>query len=313
MKTTNENQPSPLLNRSAEEWAAEAFASQGYYVSPQLIPAELCRSMMDSFAQEVKTYRGGLMRVTTARTEEHYISDEGLMVNPILNIHQLNKELFPEFRRTAMTLLSYSRIQSVISELIQDVPVLIQSGYFESSLGSVPHIDSYFFDSEDSALLACWIALEDISPNAGQLIVYPESHKLGFIGAYSNEVNRQFQNYEDMAKEIVHSSQIDKIPPSLSKVVECRKLLNNLIHKSGLAPFTPKLKRGDVVFFSSKTIHGSEIPNQGSSYLSRNSLVAHFAPMSQDLIRYGTERSKLKPYTENGIQVEAFNLGNKIS
>ena len=304
MKTTKAHTLANVEGETPEANHSELFDSQGYFLASKLIPEELCISLIDSFKRNIKPFKGGLNRVTTAKSEPHHISDHGLIVNPILNVHHLEQKSFDEVRISVLNILSQDSVQQYAAEFTSDIPVLIQSGYFESSLGSVPHIDSYFFDSKNQTLVACWIALEDIDQGSGQFSVYPGSHRLGIAGAYSEDVFQKFHAYEEMAKDILKSSQIKREDPPLSQVIDCRKLLDEIIKQAELKPFKPELKRGDVVFFSSKTIHGSDMPSRDAENLSRHSLIAHFTPQGQKLIRYGVQETDLDHYTEYGMQIE---------
>jgi phytanoyl-CoA hydroxylase len=119
---------------------------------------------------------------------------------------------------------------------------------FDANTETPPHQDWWYLDSVPNGnLIAAWIALEDIDEHAGRFFVIPESHRV---------------RLHDTEKTMPHSDWL----------VRVRRYFDD--HRAQVA--APALKKGDVLFWNSRTIHGS-LPTVDRNY-SRKSLTAHFLP-----------------------------------
>jgi phytanoyl-CoA hydroxylase len=96
-------------------------------------------------------------------------------------------------------------------------------------------------------LVGAWIALEDIAEDAGRFFVLPGSHQLDF------EAGRPGKTHAEWLREIG-----DYVKQHPEKVA------------------APALLAGDVLFWNSRTVHGS-LPTKDPRH-SRKSLTAHFLP-----------------------------------
>ena len=76
----------------------------------------------------------------------------------------------------------------------------------------------------------------------------------------------------------------------------------------------PALKKGDVLFWHGKTIHGS-LPTTQPQY-SRSSFTAHYMPVSRSLLQLQVRQKRLNLREVNGMKVnfpkDQNKLGNKI-
>ena len=80
---------------------------------------------------------------------------------------------------------------------------------------------------------------------------------------------------------------------TLKKVAKGNRILQDLVEEAGLKKYIPEMKKGDVLFFSSKTLHGSNYPQGGTT---RNSCTAHFLPCKgTNTLKYGTLLEKENP------------------
>ena len=112
------------------------FRENGYCIGRNIILPEHCRELIALFQKEVKPFGGMILRSTTALREIHYFSESGLMTNPILNVHDMDQVLFTGFTQKAISMLAANTLQKAVTSLIQDKPVLVQSVFYESSMGS---------------------------------------------------------------------------------------------------------------------------------------------------------------------------------
>jgi phytanoyl-CoA hydroxylase len=143
---------------------------------------------------------------------------------------------------------------------------LVQSMYFEGNSETWPHQDTYYLDSEAiGTMAACWYALEDIDAGAGRFFVLPGSHKIDMVKNGKNfDVAFNHSRYKELVKKII-----------IDKQLEFR------------APF---LRKGDILFWNAKLIHGSLRTSRPG--FSRSSLTSHFIPASHRFLQF---QSKIKP------------------
>ncbi|HEY9870104.1 MAG TPA: phytanoyl-CoA dioxygenase family protein, partial [Candidatus Obscuribacterales bacterium] len=159
------------------------YDKYGYVVVRRLIPEELCQAVLAAYGREVKPYDGFLYRQpSSGRAERHVFSEHGHLLNSILNLQDLDPRSFAAFRAAGLKVFSDARLQKVVSALLGESGVLVQSMFFEGNPVTWAHQDTYYLDSTAlGRLVAAWIALEDIRPGAGRFYVYPESHKIDLV------------------------------------------------------------------------------------------------------------------------------------
>jgi hypothetical protein len=158
----------------------------------------------------------------------------------------------------ARQIIFSKRIERFLTLLFERPALATQTLYFRWGSGQEMHQDSAFVKiSSPLQLAASWIALEDISPDTGELEYYVGSHRL-----------------EDYLFE--HTS---KWMPAHS--AEYRPYVDSLHKRSsdrGLKRERFLAKKGDVLLWSADLAHG------GSSYIdrgiTRKSLVTHYCPVS---------------------------------
>ncbi len=285
----------PLLEDAKA--ARHFFREKGYLIARNLIPATACKGVLSAFQTNIKPSDALFMRQTTTRAEKHNLSAHGLMTNPMLDVHEITEPEHQLFRDAALDVFTSSGLNKALSALLDDEPVMVQSMYFESSRGTDAHVDSHFIDAtEPGRLIGAWIAVQDIDELGGRFCVYPESNRLAEDGVFDAEVTQVAQEYERQSLSVIRGYQLEKKSFSLKEVTKTRRLLMQLIKQSGVRVFAPPMNEGDVLFFSSQTLHGSLKPGaptlepgelgQGQGQYSRNSLTCHWVPKQQGLMRY---------------------------
>jgi ectoine hydroxylase-related dioxygenase (phytanoyl-CoA dioxygenase family) len=144
------------------------------------------------------------------------------------------------------------RIGMVLSDLLEDQPVMINTLNFDKGSQQIDHLDTlYMTPVSELGLVATWMALEDATADAGPLRYYPGSNHIphyrfstGSFHQYDAEVE-QFSDY--MAGEV---------------------------EKRGLEEQRFIAEQGDLFIWHALLLHGgSEICNPE---LTRNSLVTHY-------------------------------------
>ena len=248
----------PALDGETER--ARYFREQGYLVRRGLIDPSLCEHAMQCFAREIKPYRGFLYRQASANPERHRLDTAGHVMNSLLNPVSVDGRRFPAFRAASEELLSQPALFEAVQELQGEPGILVQSMYFEGNPATWPHQDCYYLDSERSgALIGAWIALEDIDERAGRFYVVPGSQNLD-LGVNAGRLNIA-ENHD-----------------------RYKRTVSEAIDAGGLERRAPALARGDVLLWSSRTIHGALPPLDDAH--TRNSYTAHFLPSSTRFMQY---------------------------
>jgi phytanoyl-CoA hydroxylase len=257
--------------------AKEYLAAEGYVVIRKLIDPALCTVIRDSFELEVKTYKGFLYRQTTARAERNRFNTLGHVMNPLLNLQDLDPARFSRLRRESLRAFTAPAVTAALHEQFGEDPKLVQTMYFEGNSATWAHQDTYYLDSEHiGSMVAGWFALEDIHPGAGRFFIYPRSH---LVDVRKNGGDFDIAFHHERYKALI---------------VE-------VINRNGLELRAPALEAGDVLFWAAKTIHGSLGTLQ--TQRTRQSLTAHYIPKSH---RYLSLQSFFKPlrlHEHDGIQV----------
>lgn len=253
------------------------YDREGYVVVRDLIAHAACDQMRAVFDEEVKPFDGFIYRQASANPERHVRTPHGYMLNSILNIHAVDPRFFPTFRKRGADLITSASLQSAVKALLGEPGKIVQSMYFEGNPSTWAHQDTYYLDSEKlGMMMGVWIALEDIEPGAGRFFIYPRSHLIDLA-----------MNKGSMSIASNHSGY--------------KKLVLDIIRQNGLECRAPALRKGDVLFWSSKTIHGSMETTQPDR--SRSSVTAHYIPQSTRFLQYQTRIKPLNLSTINGMQV----------
>jgi phytanoyl-CoA hydroxylase len=263
------------------------YEAEGYVVVRGLLEHAACDQMRAVFDDEVKPFDGYIYRQASANPERHVRTGHGYMLNSILNVHAVDPRLFPRFRRAGSNLITSTALQGVVSALLGEPGKIVQSMYFEGNPATWAHQDTYYLDGEKlGAMTAAWIALEDIEPGAGRFFIYPRSHLIELA-----------LNKGEMSIASNHAGY--------------KKLVLDIIRDNGLECRAPALRKGDVLLWSAKTIHGSMETTQPER--SRSSVTAHYIPASMRFLQYQTRVKALNLSTINGMLVHTpKDLANPI-
>jgi phytanoyl-CoA hydroxylase len=263
--------------RSMSGEACRYLEEEGYVVLRGLLAPAACADVRQAFAEEVKSYPGFLYRQTTARAERNHLNEHGHVMNPLLNLQDLDPLRFNGLRRAALDAFTAPAMVGALRAMFGEDPKLVQSMYFEGNSATWAHQDTYYLDSERvGTMVATWIALEDIHPGAGRFYVYAGSHRIDLA-----------KNGGDFDIAFHHD--------------RYKQLIVKLIRERRLELRAPALAAGDVLFWNAKTIHGS-LPTLGTTN-TRQSLTAHYIPRSHRFLQL---QSRIKPLTlaeHNGILV----------
>jgi phytanoyl-CoA hydroxylase len=226
----------------------EFYDENGFYIFQKLVPGNLIDKILDIYNSEIIESSNYFFRQSSNRWERNKRTDYGYCEESFLNVHDYPD--YPGFCEAARQIFCLSQVREALTQLTGSAEHnLMQSMLFDLNAATPAHQDWYYLDSIPSGhLLAGWFALEDIHEDAGRFYVLPKSNQVDFDLTTEEKVSNA--PYVQKLKEYV------------------------AFHQSDI--YAPTLKKGDVLFWNSRTIHGSlEIRNP--SY-SRKSLTAHYLP-----------------------------------
>jgi phytanoyl-CoA hydroxylase len=257
--------------------ARQYYDENGYVVVRGVVDPVLCDSIRNAFETTVKSYPGYIYRQATANPEKNRINEYGFVMNSLLNLQSLSEVRFAPLKKLTVKAFASTPIKRITREILSEDGKLVQSMYFEGNAETWPHQDTYYLDSERiGTMVACWYALEDIDAGAGRFFVVPGSHRIDMVKNGKNfDVAFNHGQYKELVKKILSEQQL-----------EFR------------APF---LQKGDVLFWNSKTIHGSLRTTRPQ--FSRSSLTSHFIPVSHRFLQF---QSKIKPLNLREFNGMAF-------
>jgi phytanoyl-CoA hydroxylase len=227
------------------------FPDQGYIVIRNAVSRQSCKKIIEEYAifEKIRVLKNCVVTDENNRnyrlTNFHLISKELLLAGLNKEVHQITGRFFGR------------------------TPLIYTSLYFKHGSQQNPHVDTPFFWTQPMNMFCgVWLALEDVSTDAGPLIYYPGSQK------YFSDVERLIYYYKKANQD----------------VQAMFALMENDI-KSTIQPEYAEIKAGDVFVWHPGLMHGGSRANV--SDLTRNSVVFHFAPMG---VNVRDEKSFLKPF-----------------
>jgi phytanoyl-CoA hydroxylase len=223
----------------------EHYKSHGYVVLQGLIQTEKIDNLIQIYSDQIVPSKSMFFRQNTNKYERNQFTSGGHVVQSFMDIHKYDK--FPEFKQAALDIFFSREMLVALPEVTGfESHNLMAAMLFDANTTTPAHQDWWYLDSVPPGhLVGAWIALEDINEAAGRFFVVPGSQDLVLHepGMRSSSWLARIATYvESHADEVV----------------------------------APMLAKGDVLFWNSRTIHGS-LPTQDRKY-SRKSLTAHFLP-----------------------------------
>lgn len=237
------------MNVAVRELAQDSYhqyyQENGYVVVPGLIHQEHIDQLMFFYERDILKSKAKFYRQNTNVYDLNRYTSAGHVIQSFLDVHHYKR--FPEFRQAALDLYFSDSMKAGLSAVTgYGKHNLMQSMLFDANAATPPHQDWWYLDSvPNGKLLGAWIALEDIHEDAGRFYVMPGTQNV-----------------------CLHEANL----PHSEWLVRLRKYMNE--HADNIS--APALKRGDVLFWNSRTIHGA-LETRDQKY-SRKSLTAHFMP-----------------------------------
>lgn len=169
----------------------------------------------------------------------------------IIESHQLDNALNGSYRPSMMphkthplffSIMKNEKIIFIMETLVGGKVSGIQSEMFfckPGTPGFSAHQDNFFVQAPQNNFASAWIALVDVTPQSGGLIVYPGSHQEGALPV------QEFDKKE-YASQDPNARKTDAIIPDKYQ------------------PFSTSIKKGSVIFIHGHTVHASN--NNQSNY-----------------------------------------------
>jgi len=226
---------------------AEHYAQRGYVVIQNVIPKSQIRDLLVQYKQHIAASKYPFFRQNSNAYEANKISAHGFVRQSFLDIHDYQE--FSQFSHTARDIYCSDSIMSALRSITGFGSfALMQTMLFDLNTETPGHQDWYYLDTVPNGnLIAAWIALEDIDERAGRFFVLPGSQNQDFGARAPGRTHEEWL-------AVIHAH----------------------IEANREQVSAPALQAGDVLFWNSRTVHGS-LPTQDESY-SRKSLTAHYLP-----------------------------------
>ncbi len=265
----------------------EYYDEKGYFIAENLIPEQQIDALLNAFERDIKLSKYPFYRQNTNVYEANELSEHGFVKQSFLDIHDYKK--FKEFSNAAKELFCSKIMQDALEEVTgYKNHNLMQSMLFDQNTETCPHQDKWYLDTVPPGnLLGAWIALEDIHEEAGRFFLIPCSKTVDL--------------HED---GMPHKVWLEKMQAYFDENID--------------QVIAPALKKGDVIFWNSATIHGS-LETKNEKY-SRKSLTAHYIPeemsfgnmfVEKEYIKYN-EYKNVKYYKNQADFSLVSNLMSKI-
>lgn len=247
------------------------YKTNGYCVCRDLIPAPMIDRVVQRYLRDIVPSDYPFFRQNTNVYEPNKLTEHGYVKQSFLDIHDYGK--FSEFSRYAREIFTSDAIRAALKSITGiDSFNLMQTMLFDANTETIPHQDWWYLDTVPNGhLLGAWIALEDIDERAGRFFVMPKSVTV--------------DRHSD-APDLAHSEWLKRIGQYVEE------------HRDQIA--APAMKKGDVLFWNSRTVHGSLTTRDPR--FSRKSLTAHYMPSHMTFGNLFTVKESIKYKTYNGMQ-----------
>lgn len=230
---------------SVQEDARHYYDQYGYVIFPSQIPHDRIDQLLALYERDILSSKTKFYRQNTNLYDTNRYTPHGHVIQSFLDVH--NYKRFPAFRQASLDIYFSPELLDALSRTTgYPQHNLMQSMMFDANAATPPHQDWWYLDTVPNGhLMGIWIALEDIHEDAGRFFVMPGTHQVNMHEANlpHSEWLKRMKSYLDTHPEQVHA---------------------------------PALKKGDVLIWNSRTIHGA-LPTKDQRY-SRKSLTAHFMP-----------------------------------
>jgi hypothetical protein len=237
-----------------------SFIRDGYVVLSATIPASLIQAALADFDL---TFAGGFPGMKYQIEETSGLPWSAAVSNGP------SKALDPHWMSSAIRALIFAKPVLEFLHLVFERRALASQtlGFLRGSARDLHQDTAYVPYSIARQFVASWIALEDVTPAAGELRYYPGSQVIDdflYTGRHKSLNEALRAGAGAGAGEQVWASQSNHL-----------QHLTNQVTKRGLSEQTFQAKRGDVLFWAADLVHGGR---PVSPLATRKSVVTHYCP-----------------------------------
>lgn len=231
------------------------YFRHGFCKFDSLAPQDALAAAIKAYRECLLPFEGGILRHNN-RLEPHVLRN-GHFTMPLLNPHDPTQTPGLEsFALAVCNLLTCAPVRSALESLSGQPMRLEQSLFYDHCPEpiSIPHQDGIYLDSIPFGHMVCiWIALEDIPADAGALFFLPWEY---------TPVTPDEQKHLTI-EEVFHTSQY-------------KDAMWRMIDPLREYFVTPPMRRGDVLMWNSRIIHGGTEPQNRAR--SRMNVAGHYIP-----------------------------------
>jgi phytanoyl-CoA hydroxylase len=258
------------VDTAADSLAAK-YRDDGYAVARQVISRAKIEQLLALYQRRIVPSKGAFFRQNTNAYQPNERNAHGYVRQSFLDIHDYAR--YQDFSRAARDVFCDARLHETLRQVAGFERFnLMQTMLFDLNTATPAHQDWYYLDSVPHGnLIAAWIALEDIDERAGRFYVLPGSHKMDFGAAAAGRT---------------HAEWLGVVAAHVGE------------HAQGIS--APALECGDVLFWNSRTVHGS-LPTQDERF-SRKSLTAHFLPQQFEFGNLFSTKRQLDYQEHDGVR-----------
>ena len=220
------------------------------------VPAELessFRQFLDEGWFEIENHLDDRLinRLNAAMDHAAQIGDSGFTTGSSQRLQRMHVK-YDSF----WDVTTYQKTQSVIDTLMQTPSTACQVIGFINGTQQAPHQDAIHLSVfPQGYMCGAWVALEDVQPDSGELVIYPGSHRWDLV--------------------MMKDAGIDKVSHArwseFANTVEVR--WQKLVDQSGVEPMIYRPKRGSLLVWHERLMHGGS--RRLNKTLTRKSCVTH--------------------------------------
>lgn len=242
------NLASTNSENTIDESSPDYYALNGYAIFRNLIPSDKIEALLGLYSKKILPSKKHFFRQSSNRWETNRINAYGYAQESFRDIHYYPRH--SDFSAAALDIFCSPEMKGALKKITKfESHNVVQSMLFDQNTETQAHQDSYYLDSlPNKSLVAAWIAMEDIRVEAGRFWVMPGTQTTDF----------------ELTEEEKSSNGA------------YLKRIKAFVDKNGEKVRAPALKKGDVLFWNSWTVHGSG--PTGDERYSRKSLTAHYLP-----------------------------------
>jgi phytanoyl-CoA hydroxylase len=248
----------------------DSLVERGWALVTGAVAAGVVEGIRAAWQEEAASYEGPLLRVLTSRPEPHTRNGDGWVTNPVINLRSLSADRFPSLRRTEERLLAAAPFAGWARGAFGEAPALLQSGYWESAVGTPDHRDTHPLDPTEP-MLGALVALEPMRAGVGRFWLLDRSHRL-------DDQDPTVAAWLAAAHDLYRRQYLDRDLPGPNDVLAVQARLGEVLRRHPMDRLVLELAPGDVVLWDSRTVHGSEPPTPGGGR--RSSVILHFVPLA---------------------------------